>query len=68
VQVTGANEVRSNLDLPLFDLGILHSLGTVQLIVALSDTLGIDFAPSEIERDLRATPREIIAYIEKRTN
>jgi D-alanine--poly(phosphoribitol) ligase subunit 2 len=66
VQVTGAAEVRTNLDLPLFDLGILDSLGTVQLIIALSDALGIDIAPSEVERDQWATPRKIISYVEKR--
>jgi D-alanine--poly(phosphoribitol) ligase subunit 2 len=67
-QVTGENEVRTNLDLPLFDLGLLDSLGTVQLIIALSDALGIDIAPSEVERDQWATPRKIIAYVEKRTS
>ncbi len=64
-QATGAAEVRTNLDLKLFDLGLLDSLGTVQLILALSDALGADIAPSEVERDEWATPRKIIAFAEK---
>ncbi len=66
-QVTGASEVRTNLDLPLFEKGLLDSLGTVQLIIALSDALGVEIAPSEVERDQWATPRKIIAYAQKRT-
>jgi D-alanine--poly(phosphoribitol) ligase subunit 2 len=65
-RVTGIDEVRSSPDLALFELGILDSLGTVQLIIALGDELGIDIAPSEIEREQWATPGKIVAYVEQR--
>ena len=63
--VTNTKEVKRNLDLKLFDAGILDSLGAVLLIVALSEEFGIEISPSEIERDDLATPRKIIEFITK---
>jgi D-alanine--poly(phosphoribitol) ligase subunit 2 len=64
--VSETNEVQKNLDLPLYDLQILDSLKTVQLIVAISQEFGLDIPPSEFERERWATPRKIVADIEKR--
>jgi D-alanine--poly(phosphoribitol) ligase subunit 2 len=65
-EVTGTDEVRRNLDLPLFDLAILTSLGLVMLVVNLSEQLGLEISPAEIEREQWATPRLIIAMMESR--
>jgi D-alanine--poly(phosphoribitol) ligase subunit 2 len=65
-RVTGTDQVRRNPDLALFDLDILDSLGTVELIVALSEKFGVDISPAEIERQQWASPRKIIAYMEGR--
>ncbi len=65
-QVTGTDQVRRDLDLALFDENVLDSLGTVQLMVALSEALGIAISPAEVDRKQWATPRKIIAYIEER--
>lgn len=64
--VSETNEVQNNLDLPLYDLQILDSLKTVRLIVAISQEFGLDISPSEFERERWATPRKIVADIEKR--
>ena len=64
--VSETNEVQTNLDLPLYDLQILDSLKTVRLIVAISQEFGLDIPPSEFERERWATPRKIVADIEKR--
>ncbi len=64
--VTGTDQVRRDLDLALFDQGLLDSLGLVELMVALSDEFGIDISPAEIERSQWASPRKIIAYIRER--
>ena len=66
-KVTGTDEVGKNLNLDLFGEKILDSFGTVELIVALSDSLGIEISPGEIDRELWATPQKIIAYFEERT-
>jgi D-alanine--poly(phosphoribitol) ligase subunit 2 len=65
-KVTGTDQVHKDLNLDLFGEKILDSFGTVELIVALSDSLGIEISPGEIDRELWATPQKIIAYFEER--
>jgi D-alanine--poly(phosphoribitol) ligase subunit 2 len=65
-KVTGTDQVRQDLDLPLFDEDLLDSLGMMELIVALSEQLRISISPAEIDRQQWATPRKIIAYIEEK--
>lgn len=63
---TGTDQVRKDLDIELFGEKLLDSLGTVELILALSEGLHIDVAPGEIDREMWATPRKIIDYFEER--
>ena len=65
-RVTGTDQVRRDLDLELFDLGVLDSLSLVELLLALSDEFGVDISPAEIERPQWASPRKIVAYMQKR--
>jgi D-alanine--poly(phosphoribitol) ligase subunit 2 len=65
-RVAGTDQVRRDPDLALFDLDILDSLGTVELIVALSEEFGVNISPAEIDREQWASPRKIVAYIEER--
>ncbi len=64
--VIGTDRVRYDLDLALFDQGLLDSLGLVELMLAVSDEFGIDISPAEIERSQWASPRNIVRYIEER--
>ena len=64
--VTGTDEVRRNLDIDLFNEKILDSFGTVELIVALSDELGVELSPGQVDRQSWSTPRKIIADMERR--
>ena len=66
VKITGTEEVRSNLDLALFEDDVLDSLGSVELIVALGDIFHIEISPAQVDRKMWATPRSIIADIENR--
>ena len=65
-KVTGTNQVQKDLDLALFDEDVLDSFGAIELIVALSDSLGISISPTEIDRQRWSTPRKIIAYVEEK--
>ncbi len=65
-KVTETDEVRRDPDLALFDLDLLDSLGTVQLIIALSDDFGVEISPAELERADWATPRKSVSYMERR--
>ena len=65
-KITGTDEVRKNLDLDLFGEKVLDSLGTVELILALSEAFNIEVTPGQIDRELWATPRKIIDYFQER--
>jgi D-alanine--poly(phosphoribitol) ligase subunit 2 len=64
--IVDTREVERNLDLELFDVGVLDSLKTVELMVALSEEFGIEISPAEFEREQWATPRRIVGYITSR--
>jgi len=66
VKITGTEEVRKNPDLALFDEDVLDSLGAVELVVALGEAFHIDLSPAQVDRKTWATPRDIVADIEKR--
>jgi D-alanine--poly(phosphoribitol) ligase subunit 2 len=65
-RVAESDEVANDPDLRLFDLHILDSLKTVELIVGLNQQFGVEIAPAEFERDDWATPGKIVAYMEGR--
>lgn len=65
-EVAETDQVQKDLDLDLYGLEVLDSLATVQLMVALSQKFGVDISPAEFERELWATPRKIVAFMESR--
>ena len=64
--VAETNEVRTNPDLALFDLQILDSMKTVELIVAVGQEFGVEISPAEFEREAWATPAKFVADIRQR--
>ena len=64
--VVESDEVVRNPDLPLFETQLLDSLKTVELIVSLAERFQVEISPAEVERQQWATPRKIIAYMERR--
>jgi D-alanine--poly(phosphoribitol) ligase subunit 2 len=65
-EVAETEEVRANPDLALYDLQILDSMKTVQLIVALGQEVGVEISPAEFEREAWATPRQIVGDVQRR--
>jgi D-alanine--poly(phosphoribitol) ligase subunit 2 len=65
-EIAETDEVRTNPDLALFDLQILDSMKTVQLIVALGQEIGVEISPAEFERDAWATPRLFVEDVLRR--
>jgi len=66
--VAETDEVRTNPDLGLYDLQVLDSMKTVELIVALGQQLGVEISPAEFERDAWATPAKFVADVQHRLN
>ncbi len=65
-EVAETEEVRTSPDLALYDLQILDSMKTVQLIVALGQEVGVEISPAEFEREAWATPRRLVADVLRR--
>jgi D-alanine--poly(phosphoribitol) ligase subunit 2 len=68
VGVTEIEGVRHDPDVRLYDLQILDSMKTVQLIVAFSTEFGVGISPAELDREEWATPRKIISYMETKVD
>lgn len=66
VRIAGTDAVASDRELALFDSGLLDSLKTVELMLALSDAFGIEISPAEFEREAWATPNRLVADIARR--
>jgi D-alanine--poly(phosphoribitol) ligase subunit 2 len=64
--ICGTDEVRSNPDLALYEREFMDSLKTVEFIVALEKEFGLYVSPAELERENWATPRKVVADIERR--
>ncbi|MCK6556228.1 D-alanine--poly(phosphoribitol) ligase subunit DltC [Candidatus Binatia bacterium] len=65
-RIAETDEVQKDPALRLFDLAVLDSLKTVELILALSAAFGIEISPAEFDRDEWATPSMIVADVERR--
>ncbi len=65
-EITGADQVRRDPDILLFDRHLLDSLGMVELMVGLSEEFGVDISPAEIDRAQWASPRLIVEYMQQR--
>jgi D-alanine--poly(phosphoribitol) ligase subunit 2 len=64
--IAETDEVMHDPDLRLFDEGVLDSLATVQLIVALEQEFGMHISPAALDREDWATPRKIVTYVQDR--
>ena len=64
--ICGTDEVRTNPDLALYEREVLDSMKTVEFIIAIEEEFGLHISPAELERQMWATPRKIIADIEHR--
>lgn len=60
--ITGSDEV-NDLDLDLFEEGLLDSLATVQMLVEIEEQLQVSVPVSEFDRSQWGTPKQIIAQV-----
>jgi D-alanine--poly(phosphoribitol) ligase subunit 2 len=60
------DDVKEELDLELFDSGLLDSLGFAEFLVELEERFDVVISPSEVERDEINTPEKILALVEDR--
>jgi D-alanine--poly(phosphoribitol) ligase subunit 2 len=65
-RVADTEEVRTKPDLALYELQILDSMKTVELIVALQQEMNVEISPAEFDRDAWATPAKMVADVQRR--
>ena len=66
VDVCGDDAVRDHLDDDLCELGLLDSMGAIELLVGIEDELGVSIAPTAVPREQMNTPNKIVEQVEKR--
>lgn len=66
VDVTRVDEVRDDGDMRLYESGVIDSLGTVELLLALTQEFSIEISPTEIDRERWATPHRIVEFVRTR--
>ena len=64
--VSGDGDVSADPDLRLYDSGLLDSLATVSLIVEFERAFGLTISPAEFDREAWASPRALVADLERR--
>ncbi|WP_346936255.1 D-alanine--poly(phosphoribitol) ligase subunit DltC [Clostridium sp.] len=65
-EVTGTDEIREDLDLDLFEAGLLDSLGIIEVLLKIEEVFGIKLQPTDLERKDMATANNLIAFLSSR--
>lgn len=65
-EVTGTDEIREDLDLDLFEAGLLDSLGIIEVLLKIEEVFGIKLQPTDLERTDMATANNLITFLSSR--
>lgn len=65
-KICESDELRDNLDVNLFDAGLMDSLTFIEFIVAVDKEFDIDVEPTEIQREDVETVNKVITFIKSR--
>ncbi len=65
-EICGTDEVKENLDINLFEEGLMDSLGMIELFIEFEEKLGIKVQLTTVEKDEISTPQKIIEFISQR--
>ncbi|MEW8994718.1 D-alanine--poly(phosphoribitol) ligase subunit DltC [Clostridium sp.] len=65
-EVTGTDEIREDLDLDLFEAGLLDSLGIIEVLLKIEEVFGIKLQPTDLQRTDMATANNLIAFLSNR--
>lgn len=65
-EVTGTDEIREDLDLDLFEAGLLDSLGIIEVLLKIEEVFGLKLQPTDLERKDMATTNNLVAFLSSR--
>lgn len=63
-EVTETDEIREDLDLDLFEAGLLDSLGIIEVLLKLEEVFSIKLQPTDLERKDMATVNNLVSFLE----
>ena len=63
IEVTGNDEIAEDLDLNLFDAGLLDSLAIIEVLLKIEENLGIKLQPTDLEREDMSTVNKMTAFL-----
>lgn len=66
IEVTGNDEIAEDLDLDLFEAGLLDSLAIIEVLLQIEEKLGIKLQPTDLEREDMSTVNKLTAFLESR--
>lgn len=66
IEVTGEEDIAEDLDLNLFDAGLLDSLAIIEVLLQIEEKLGIKLQPTDLEREDMSTVNKMTAFLENR--
>lgn len=65
-EVTGCDEIRDDLELDLFEAGLLDSLAIIEVLLQIEERFGIKLQPTDLERKDMATVKNLVKFLETR--
>lgn len=65
-EICETDEIKEDLDLDLFDAGLIDSLSTINIILLLEEKLGIKLQPTDFEKNDITTVNNFVKFLEKR--
>ena len=65
-EICETDEIKEDLDLDLFDAGLIDSLSTIHIILSLEEKLGVKLQPTDFEKNDITTVNNFINFLEKR--
>jgi D-alanine--poly(phosphoribitol) ligase subunit 2 len=66
IEVTGNDEIAEDLDLNLFDAGLLDSLAIIEVLLQIEEKIGIKLQPTDLEREDMSTVNKLTEFLENR--
>ncbi|MBN1051019.1 D-alanine--poly(phosphoribitol) ligase subunit DltC [Clostridium botulinum] len=66
IEVTGNDEIAEDLDLDLFEAGLLDSLAIIEMLLQIEEKLGIKLQPTDLEREDMSNVNKLTEFLESR--
>lgn len=63
-EVTGTDEIREDLDINLFEAGLLDSLAIIEVLLKIEEVFDIKLQPTDLERKDMATVNNLVSFLE----